>query len=678
MKAVETTVKDLLEGDKLYVIPKYQRKYAWTKNDWAQFWRAIERHYGEAEVESSPHGHFLGSIVYAQRKSFATEASNFDVIDGQQRLTTVMLLLAAMRDSLEEDDPQREKIEAFFKNRFESSEFQFKVRPGDSDRPHFNSILSGNIEQSGGLVLSAYKYFLSAISELADTGPINFTSLLRAATARLEIVQIVTGPEDNAHRIFQTLNSTGKELTGVDLLRNHFFMLLPNELDDAYERYWNPMQSILGDRFTSFLWVDLVSRRGLESVPNKPDRIYAEWQAILDPISSDEPQVLSKLEELSQRAQNYVNMVEARTESEELDYQLARLRDWGVDVHHPLSFGIMEAWRARVADTSRAAQALRYVESFLVRRMLAGVPTNNLNRIFTTSVGQLHHTANSTEDIDEVVRRILSQPGKYWPSDEVLLRDGVVSPFYERQRASQRQFILRNIEEAMAAPYAPNWDACRFTIEHVLPQTLTTWWHEHLQEEGAGDPSQIHQEFRHTIGNLTLTCENPELGQMAFPEKCSIYENDGIKMNDDIAETSAWNRAAILSRGGHLIDCAIQLWPAPAPSEELDSFALATSVRTVLETLPPGRWVSLATIADFIDTDEVSIAQVLPLIRPQDLTAIVLDNEGYLLPEQTTATERQRALDLLIELGVIDNEDSLPAVMSACVTAAELESLASE
>jgi hypothetical protein len=110
----------------------------------------------------------------------------------------------------------------------------------------------------------------------------------------------------------------------------------------------------------------------------------------------------------------------------------------------------------------------------------------------------------------------------------------------------------------------------------------------------------------------------------------------------------------------------------------LDSFALATSVRTVLETVSPGRWVSLATLADFIDTDEVSIAQALQLIRPQDLTAIVLDNDGNLLPAQLTNVERQRSLDLLIELGVIDNETSLPAGTNASVSAAELESLASE
>lgn len=672
MKAGETTIKDLLEGDKLYVVPLYQRRYAWDRDDWAQLWRAVRRQY-DHEMAGGGTAHFIGSVVIAHRQGFPTDAPNFDVIDGQQRLSTLLILLSAIRDSLSEDDKSRQRADSFLKNSFETGEFVYKLRPGEDDRNQFNLIVDGQPAHAHGLILSAYTFFRDRISSLAEAEAeaVDGAALVRAATARLEVVQILTGPDDNAHRIFQTLNSTGKELTAVDLLRNHFFMLLSSQVDSAYQTYWRPLQEAVGDLFPVFLWTELVTRRGLESVPNRSDRIYAEWQAILEPMAGSEPDVLAELTDLYQRGLSYMRMRTASTGEALIDARLRRLNEWGVAVHHPLTFAVLERWRRRSADSGRTAQALSYIESFLIRRMLSGVPTNNLNRIFTTSVGQLHLPEYSSQDVDVAVHRILSQPGKYWPSNEALINDGLTIPFYERQRATQRQFILRRLEEALGGKYAPNWDFCNFTVEHVMPQTLTGGWIDYLEQHGEEDPIDMHARLRHSIGNLTLTCENPELGQMSFAEKQEIYKNDIMKMNDDVASLDCWGETEILERGRVLLARAAEIWPEPLPSQTLDDYALATEMRTTIEAMPKGRWIDVSTLADYLDADADALERAIPLMDIRS-SAYILGSDGAFRPG-LPKTELEAALELLIESGVLESAEAMPATADTKVTTGELE-----
>lgn len=676
MKAAETTVKDLLEGDKLYVVPRYQRRYAWTRGDWEQLWRAVERQYHNALNDSSAPGHFIGSVVYAQRQAFPTEAPNFDLIDGQQRLTTLVLLMAALRDVAPEGHQVRDRVTALIGNQFEDSEYAYKIRPGDEDREHVYALLSGSETASGGLPLSAYRFFRDKLTALATAdAPLDHAALLRCATARLEVVQILTGAGDNAHRIFQTLNSTGKELTAVDLLRNHFFMLLPTQLDVAYATYWRVIELRLREAFAMFIWTDLVSRSGLEGVPNQTERIYAEWQAILDPLAGSEPEVLEVLSDLESRSTVYSSLIRADTGEAAIDAVLGRLKAWGVAVHTPLTYAVLLRWRDRAADTATTVGALSQIESFLVRRMLAGVPTNNLNRVFTTSVGQL---ATAKDGVDLAVRRILSQPGKYWPSDEALMRDGLTSPFYERQRSTQRQFVLRRIEERVAKPYAPDWNACSFTVEHILPQGLTHWWSEHLRRGGEDEPARAHEDLRHTIGNLTLTCENPALGQMEFPQKAEIYRNDGIRMNDAVAELPRWGRAEILARGDLMLTLASEIWPAPLPAEELDDYALATNVRVVLEAIPAGRWISTSTLTEYLDADRDSLTRALALLKDEPLSDFVLLPEGQLRSDQTGSARETTILANLLAQGLLDSEEAPIVDATLGISVEDLQALRGE
>lgn len=671
MQARETALKELLEGDKLYVVPKYQRRYAWQRGDWEHLWNAVERQYGILQSGADAPKHFLGSIVYGSHPFFPTEAPNFQVIDGQQRLATLMILLSALRDGID-DDQLRDKVDSHVRNRYEPK-YDHKFLAGEQDRHSFDRLFAGEAEKSSGLPLSGYSYMTSRIAELAERdADFDPNLLLRAAVERLEVVQILTGTNDNAHRIFQTLNSTGKALSAVDLLRNHFFMLLPNQVDQAYSEIWSPMEKRLGERFGNFLWIELVCRPGFESVPNKTERIYASWQTILDPMAGDEGRVLAELRTLADRAEWYGHLREPSTGHGSLDAALSELVAWGTEVHYPLSFLVLERLRSRSIDSDSAAEALTFVLGFLCRRMLAGIPTNNLNRIFTTSVGQLSEIAGA--DFGRHVRRVLSQPGKYWPGDEVLTANVLKNSFYETQRAAQRQFVLRRLEARRAEPYAPDWQFCNFTVEHIMPKKATDWWVEHLRDSGEEDPIRAHEELAHTLGNLTVTCENSALGTMNFGEKKAIYASDIVKMNSDIAEEEQWAREEIRRRSERLAELAVDIWAGPLESTELELHELASEIRGVLLNLPEGRWTTASAMAEFLDRSADVVSDALQLLGANPERALVLDDDGS-IPVPTWAD--QPADELLAELvgrGVIQTADETPSTESF-IGASELGSL---
>lgn len=673
MLAQQTTIEKIFTGEKILIIPKYQRRYSWDRRDWSQLWRAVKNQY---DADGDGPSHFIGSVVIAQRDAFPTEASNYDVIDGQQRLTTLLVLLAAIASRLPAEDRNRKRVESYMRNSFEEGEFEYKVRPGEYDRENLHAILALEPAGAQGPLRSAFDQFTKWIGELAVEYKIDYGALVRAATKRLEVVQILSGPDDNAHRIFQTLNSTGKELKAVDLLRNHFFMLLPTRVDQAYDGHWRPIELLLGEQFAQFLWTDIVTRRGLESTPNETQRIYAEWQRILDPMAGSEERVLEELRELQLKAESFAQMRSASTGEVALDSALRRLIEWGVAVHQPLTFAVLSRWRRREATTLQAARAIEYIESFLVRRMLVGMATNNLNRLFTTSVGQLATEAFAHSDIDVAVHRILSQPGKYWPADETVQIDGPRAPFYLRQRFTQRSFVLRRLEESFTGKYAPDWAACKFTVEHVLPQSPTVWWLKHLADADPDqDPNLIHADLVHTIGNLTLTCENPELGQMTLEQKRIIYRADGLKMNDGIADEPRWTRTEILERSRDLLVRACKIWVSPMPEEKQDDHALATEARTVLERLGRGIWVDEESLAEYMEADIDSLRRALILLGSDPLAALVLTRDGE-LPAWRSGTDREAAAVQLVEAGVFEHPHATTAAAASVASFEAMDTMA--
>lgn len=436
MQVGESTLKQLIEGEKQFQVPLYQRQYAWESSQLSQLWEDVLDQYDlltpdeGGRVDSRAPTHFLGSLVLAPSPQIhAHGVTGFLVIDGQQRLTTLLLALAALRDHIAPDDPTATERfnERYLVNKYGEGSSFYRLLPTQDDRPAFFACVDGaHPAKLRGGIGAAYSFFRARLTQLGpDNEPLDSQRLEVVLRQRLQFVAITADANDNVHRIFESLNDRGVRLTQADLLRNYVFMLLPTKAEAVYRHVWQPMQSKLSpSQLETLVFVDLVVR-GRTTI-KRPD-IYRAQQDRLRPLEGDEARVEAEVRELARRADLFRRIVQPEEEEDpQIRATLIRLDRWGASTTYPLLLHLYILWEDRRCSRDEVIEAMSYVESFLVRRMIAGVPTNNLNRVFSALVSQLRQDL----PIAEAVRYALSGPRKYWPSDG-RLRNAIKSqPFY--------------------------------------------------------------------------------------------------------------------------------------------------------------------------------------------------------------------------------------------------------
>ena len=676
MQAKETALRKMLEGQRQFAIPLYQRRYAWKDKDWQSFWTAIARQYGYLRSNggaSQKPTHFLGSLVVQPTSDQSSGLSTYSVIDGQQRLTTAMIMFVVIRDLWDSEENKERIHENFLVNKWESGDSRYKLLPGGHDRPDYQALVRGDSDDAVGAVGEAYRWFRNEVQVLgADSGGLDHDVLLRTLIGRLEVVDVTLDAGDNAHRIFQTLNSTGRSLSQVDLLRNHFFMLLPTRAEEAYTDYWQPMEEKLGSWTDLFLWSETVSRGGgREGVPR--DRVYQQWQSDLADVEDDEEAVFAIVKSLHQKSKYYARIFNPELEpSPPVRSRLQRLKEWGSNVYHPL---VLQAVLDLDGRPEELATALTYVESFMVRRMLVHVPTNNLNRIFTTTVGQMVGSRSYAEDL----RKKLSAKGKRWPSDNEVRAAALVEPFYQAQRPAQRQFVLRRLEESLPGAEVPDWNAAVYTVEHVMPQNATDEWLSVLREANPDeDPALGHATVVDTLGNLTLTTQNSSLSDHPLQRKQQILGTSILKMNKQIQEAPTWTKASIEQRSGDLAEAAITLWPGPVEDDQsTDEATWESDVRAVLAFIPEGSWISLEDIAEFTEQPVEAVERFVVDAQPDGKEVILRVDGGVETRFPWVRTDVSGYRRHLVARGILDDNRTENASQSLRGSAEELALLQS-
>ena len=259
-----------------------------------------------------------------------------------------------------------------------------------------------------------------------------------------------------------------------------------------------------------------------------------------------------------------------------------------------------------IATAGDVADALAYVESFLVRRMLCQVPTNNLNRVFNSGPAIIKDQV----PVAAAVRSYLSGRRRYWPADAEVRRSIRTRPFYWTGRGPQRTFVLRRLEESYGAPEPVDFSAARLTIEHVLPQTPTDEWLKLLADEVTEEsgPEELHDLLVHTLGNLTLTAENAKLSNNPFQRKQDILHASALQMNREIADAPAWGKAQILQRAEQMADRVIRIWPGPAADDGEEPDGRDWSLlRKACAALPTGTWTTYGDLAELIGSHPVPV-----------------------------------------------------------------------
>ncbi|MEU5092058.1 DUF262 domain-containing protein [Streptomyces sp. NPDC021356] len=632
MQAKETLFADLVQGRaQQFQVPLYQRTYSWTEKQLGQLWSDIldQAQLLGSREKASPH--FLGSVVLAPSPQNEATFPRWLVVDGQQRLTTLSLALAAIRDHIADTEPEEaERIdEEYLINKRKTGNDHFRLLPTQADRPQFAAHVRGpRVEQNvGGSVATAYAFFRRKLVEAADpAAQQDVFRLEQAITSRLTLVAVTAERRDNVHRIFESLNNTGLKLSQADLLRNYLFMRLPVRGEHVYETCWLPLQkSLSNDELEQLMWLQMVLD-GDDRVRRQD--LYAAQQQRFERGEVSEEEIEAYIRELHRRGALFRRLLQPEEEPDAaVRAHLHRLDTWQAQVTYPALMLLLDRRERGELDSADTARAMAYIESFLVRRMICRVPTNNLNRIFQAVPGQLPLDV----PVADGLRQLLSANNRFWPDDEELREKIRTAPFYQYGRWHQRKLVLQRLEESYEHPEPVDFAAAQFTIEHVMPQSPGSEWIRMLSEDVADGESaeDLHARLQHTLGNLTLTAVNSELSNHPFERKQDLLQSSHLEMNRRIADTERWGAKEIRARADELADRAIALWPAPlrgvGRAERSRDWQLA---HQVLAALPHGTWTSYGELAAFLGSGAQAVGNHLANTPGVAYAYRVLTSEG--------------------------------------------------
>lgn len=615
MQAKETLFADLVQGRaQQFQVPLYQRTYSWTDEQLAQLWSDVLEQAELLESNERAGTHFLGSVVLAPSPQNEATFPRWLVVDGQQRLTTLSLALAAIRDHIAKAQPdEAERIdEEYLINKRKRGSDYFRLLPTQADRAqyaaHINEAHAKQIP--GDRVAVAYRFFRRKLVEAGDpAAPQDVLHIEQAITSRLTLVAVTAERDDNVHRIFESLNNTGLKLSQADLLRNYLFMRLPTRGEHVYETHWLPLQhSLSNSELEQLMWLQLVLD-GDDRVRRQD--LYAAQQQRFERKAVSEQDIEAYIKELHRRSAHFRRIVRPEEEPDPaIRDHLARLHEWQAVVTYPALMLLFDRRERGELDNDEMARALSYIESFLVRRAICRVPTNNLNRIFQSVPAQFPHEG----PVADGLHRLLSAENRFWPGDDELREKIRVAPFYRYGRPHQRKLVLQRLEESYEHLEPVDFAAARLTVEHVLPQSPGDEWLRTLAEETVdGETAEdLHARLQHTLGNLTLTAVNSELSNHSFERKQGLLHGSHLEMNRRIASTDRWGAREILDRADDLAERAVRLWPAPLSgvgrAERSRDWHL---VHQVLAALPHGTWTSYGDLAAFIGSGAQAVGNHL-------------------------------------------------------------------
>jgi uncharacterized protein with ParB-like and HNH nuclease domain/predicted transport protein len=563
MKATEAKFLEFIKKSPQFVIPIYQRTYSWREGECRQLWNDILRT-GSNDAVSA---HFVGSIVYVEKSMYQVSSqSPLLVIDGQQRLTSITLLVAALVAALNKlSEEKREPVDGFSPRKLrnyyllnpeEEGERHHKLILSQTDKASLTAIVSGH-EQPKESSLRVTENF--ALFESLIGGRKGDLAAVCKGLAKLMVVDIaLSRDQDNPQLIFESMNSTGRELTQADLIRNFILMgLEPGLQTRLYEQYWRPMevdfgQEAYGTYFDSFMRHYLTVKTG--EIPNVRE-VYEAFK-----IHAHSPMVASAgvealVAEIRTFAHYFCAMALGAETDKDLNLAFHDLRELKVDVAYPFLLELYHDYTSGVLDKADFLSAVRLVESYVFRRAICAIPTNSMNKTFATFTKVL----KKDQYLSSIKAHLQGLPSyRRFPSDEEFRRDLQIRDLYNFR---SRSYWLRRFENHDRKERVP---VDEYTIEHILPQneTLSAAWKASLGTEWA----RIQKTWLHTLGNLTLTGYNSEYSDRPFSEKRDMkggFKESPLKLNAGLGQIDQWNEETIKTRAESLAEKALSVWAGP-------------------------------------------------------------------------------------------------------------------
>ena len=556
MIAKATNLLKFLRQSSQFVIPIYQRPYSWEHRHCNQLWNDLLR---VGQDGNSP-AHFLGSIVYVESGVYSVSTvPELLVIDGQQRLTTLSLLLLALGKVIDTSTGQigitRKKLQNYYLfNADEDDELRYKLLLTRRDKETLIRLLDDkeiSADVSPRLVEN-YRFFEARL-EREDV------NVIYEGLRKLHIVDIALDRDhDDPQLIFESLNSTGLDLSQADLIRNYVLMKQDSTSQkQLYEDYWFPMEQSFGKAYTKRF--DLFIRDYLtmktRHIP-KIDRVYESFKAYVQESSEHLTAIVADIYRYSK---HYVRIALLKEDNPGFQSLLNDINTLRVEVSFPFLLEVYEDYAQARLQKTGVIEILRLIESYVFRRAICGIPTNALNKVFAALM----------EDVDkdnylESLKIALSQ--RRYPSNQEFQQAFLIKDVYNFR---SRNYLLRKLENS-GHNKEPINNVENYTIEHVMPQNrnLSEAWKRELGE----DWKETQDKYLHTIGNLTLTGYNSELSDHSFKEKQrDVFRKSPLHLNQSLTAIEQWNEAAILKRAKELSKTALQIWiNADVPQETLD------------------------------------------------------------------------------------------------------------
>ena len=554
MDARKGNLYEILNGNKQFLIPVYQRYYSWDIEQCTRLWNDIAEMQKKGKV-----GHFVGSIVNIAEQAMPTGVQKYMIIDGQQRMTTLSLLLLALRDYAIKN-PDDTTINArridnmLLKNEYESGDERYKLLLTETDR----DILMRLVEEkpipddTRSRLLDNYKFFAGKIADKELQPAEVYESI-----GKLQIVNITLDRTvDDAQAIFESLNSTGKELSESDLIRNYVLMgLEPTEQTYVYEHHWRPMEllfvyetqdSVMDRFFRDYLTMKITR------IP-KQDRVYEEFK--LYHLNCEFGTIRELCQDLLTYAKYYTDMVFKRSSNPALKSLYEDINDLRMEVSYPFLLKVHNDYAEGIISEDDLKLIIRLCISYVFRRSICDIPTNSLNKTFATLRNEIRQ-----DDYVNSIKAffVMRDDYKEFPNDDKFTAAFVSRDIYTMR---SRNFILSHLENyGNKAPIIIE----NYTIEHIMPQnsSLSPEWQQML----GANWREVQKTYLHTIGNLTLTAYNSEMSDHPFMVKMDMeggFKESALRLNAYVVKLTEWNEQRIKERASLLADKAKQIWAFP-------------------------------------------------------------------------------------------------------------------
>jgi len=553
MKAREQTLDNLLgKKNKIFVVPPFQRRYAWKNTNFEQLFEDIED-----LLDGTSKRHFMGTLVFKPD----SKKRNFIIIDGQQRLATFTIILTVLTVLANKYDSSRTKnLEKFL-----TIEGNPKFKPSLHDHEAFHYLLNN----SEGLqrvkhkqVRAGYDFFSEKFQNYIENTkgqkPTHFKNLLDAVLSKIVFVEIVLTTADDAHAIFESINYTGVPLTQADLARNFILSLVKNgkEQQSLNNLYWRPIEDILeeniqaGSAKMKKSEFQRVLQDFLRAVLVIEKRKYISTTDLFRELRSyfHGGHVEDKLGIILREANQYCKFLNPNLEKrKKIRYSLQRLLNLKMTTYHPVLLVLYRFLDNKQMSSREIEHAMKYIESFVVRRAFNSKVSRDLNQVFARIAKKLiEMNGMKGKNLAKLLKN------EKWPTDDHFKSCFVSSPIYTTAPATAR-FALENIERYKSADKELQLDKS-IQIEHVFPQDAQANNWDSCVISGL-------KKNLHVMGNLTLTAYNPKLGNNGYTEKKAVYKKSPYWLTKSIVKYDEWTATEIELRGDSLLKVAMQIWP---------------------------------------------------------------------------------------------------------------------